>query len=592
MSCECIPTHYGGYERQVPPVRAWTPSFATDDGGALPEHWYPADGTLWQDAGLTPVTSVGDVVGRMEDRAVSADHINQAVVANKPTLQAGPNSTAAIRFDGTNDYLQGAFTTGGSIAQPTTIFVVACLDTVATNDNITRVLVDGDDAGNRQFIYKANVTDPDEWRISAGSSVSSSTSATDDWIIWTVVFDGADSFAWNNGLLLCAGSAGANAIDGLTVGTNQGLTAYWDGDVAEVLIYAEALSTRDRNQVGQYLGTKYGLAFFTEPILPTVFSPIEVQNAIYDAPGGVAVVADNGDIVYVARRGTMHAVEAAGKLREWVSSDGGAWNQADIVDSANHDDRNPGGGIVPATGTILIFYSRYNILGGAWEDIRILRSTDHGATFTDEGTIVCPDTGGKGSYGQLVELPSGKLVKNFHGHNGVYRVFVQFSSDDGQTWGDEVVVYSGAALYVEGAMEMVSGTTDANSNLVIIVRNRGGVLHQFSSTDGGQSWTDDGDLPYSTGVDTDSAPWLYKLKESLILAFGDRAAGRMTCMLATATDVPGNVAAWSNKYPIYTQQAAAAENFGYPSMIKHGGYLQMFFYDAVGAVDPDIYTSC
>lgn len=324
--------------------------------------------------------------------------------------------------------------------------------------------------------------------------------------------------------------------------------------------------------------------------LPRIYAPIEQQVSIYDA-FGFAVVTSGDRIVFVGRRGTQHAVEAAGKMREWTSDDGGqTWSQADIVDSETHDDRNVGGGIVPSTGTILVFYSRYNADTEEWQDVRYVRSTDAGATFNDIGEIVMDDDVPQ-SYGQLIELPSGKLIKNFHGHNGTYRVFVQFSEDDGLTWGDEVSVYSGATRYVEGAMAKISGTTDANTQLVIVIRNIGGVLHQFSSTDGGQTWADDGNLLFSSGENTDVSPWLHVKAGVAYLVYGDRTAGAIRYMQAIAANVPGNVSAWNMPITVYEQQALDIRNFGYPCIVEYGDDLHVMFYDVAGVGDPDIYHS-
>ncbi len=47
----------------------------------------------------------------------------------------------------------------------------------------------------------------------------------------------------------------------LTIGHYQvGSTGYFDGQIAEILIYDTALSDSDRQWVADYLGDKYGLA--------------------------------------------------------------------------------------------------------------------------------------------------------------------------------------------------------------------------------------------------------------------------------------------------------------------------------------------
>jgi hypothetical protein len=57
---------------------------------------------------------------------------------------------------------------------------------------------------------------------------------------------------------------GVQMIGGLTSGPNDW---FWDGDIAEVLIYNRALSLGEKNQVGFYLEQKYSLdtAYLPEP---------------------------------------------------------------------------------------------------------------------------------------------------------------------------------------------------------------------------------------------------------------------------------------------------------------------------------------
>nr|NIQ88693.1 hypothetical protein [Deltaproteobacteria bacterium] len=151
---------------------SWTPASPTS-GGYSPEHWYRSDSGLWQDAGVTPATADGDVVGRWEDKTANADHVNQANAAKKPTLQSGAadrlNGHPVIRFDGIDDLLVGAFTNGGAMAQPFTVFIVAQLDSSVVDDGVPAVLLDDSDPTNRVIIYKYEAPNPDAWTVYAQS---------------------------------------------------------------------------------------------------------------------------------------------------------------------------------------------------------------------------------------------------------------------------------------------------------------------------------------------------------------------------------------------------------------------------------------
>lgn len=85
---------------------AWTPAtlFANNERGV----WYdPSDlSTLFQDdAGTTPVTAVGQPVGRMLDKSVRGNHATQATAAARPVLQQDGNGKYYLAFDGVDDWL-------------------------------------------------------------------------------------------------------------------------------------------------------------------------------------------------------------------------------------------------------------------------------------------------------------------------------------------------------------------------------------------------------------------------------------------------------------------------------------------------------
>ena len=226
-----------------------------------PAHWYRST-EVWQDAvGGTPAVGEGDPIGEGEDLTANQDHVNQAVAGNKPTLRLNVlNGLPVMRFDGTADYLQGAFTNGGALAQPFTVFAVAQLDASVVNDDVTRFMVDGDDATNRLGLYKTSTTAPDAWGIYAGTGLLGSAADT-DWNIWTGLFNGVSSQFWHNGISEASGNAGAHQPDGISIGTSSGFTSFWKGDIAEIIIYAGNLPTADKNQVGSYLGQRYGIVY-------------------------------------------------------------------------------------------------------------------------------------------------------------------------------------------------------------------------------------------------------------------------------------------------------------------------------------------
>jgi hypothetical protein len=81
--------------------------FASGEAG----YWLdPSDfSTLFQDdAGVTPVTAVGQSVGRWLDKSGRGNHFIQSNVASRPILQVDSTGRHFLLFDGSDDWLQSA----------------------------------------------------------------------------------------------------------------------------------------------------------------------------------------------------------------------------------------------------------------------------------------------------------------------------------------------------------------------------------------------------------------------------------------------------------------------------------------------------
>ena len=71
--------------------------------------WYdPSDfSTMFQDsAGTTPVTAVGQPVGKILDKSGRGNHASQSTAAARPVLQQDGNGKYYLAFDGVDDKLQ------------------------------------------------------------------------------------------------------------------------------------------------------------------------------------------------------------------------------------------------------------------------------------------------------------------------------------------------------------------------------------------------------------------------------------------------------------------------------------------------------
>lgn len=177
----------------------------------------------------------------------TGDAVTQAVAGSQPVYAAtAQNGHAGMQFDGTADYLQGAYTIGGALSQPFSVFAVAQLDVSEVNDNGRNALIDGDDSTNRMLAYKLELTTPDQWSIYAGTAAVSGNAGNSNWNIWSILWNGASSQFWHNGISQATGNPGADNADGLIIGADRIGTSWWEGYVNSVIICDPSLSDADR----------------------------------------------------------------------------------------------------------------------------------------------------------------------------------------------------------------------------------------------------------------------------------------------------------------------------------------------------------
>lgn len=336
------------------------------------------------------------------------------------------------------------------------------------------------------------------------------------------------------------------------------------------------------------LGLTYPFTAIGHPVLPTSFSRIE-DSATYDGIGITPMVDTNGLLHLTARRGSDH-ISADGKLRDWQYN--GSWSQVDIYDSV-YDDRNPGGGLVASTNTLIRFANRLQY-PSTWEDILPLRSVDNGQNWVAGAAINTGSDTRFSAAGALVELPSGTLMQTIgSGISTNYRIFVIFSTDDGVTWPSVVDVVSGSAVNQEPAAVLIDGETDGATRLLCITRPN---LRLYTSSDGGANWTELGTINYLTDVGSDHVtPWLFKYGDWIIAMWISRATPNsyVSYVVGRPNSVFSDLYTWSDRIDIYTSTAnASLGDQGNQVVFEYNNQLHVAFYDDdAGTGETNIITS-
>jgi hypothetical protein len=204
--------------------------------------------TLFQDdAGTTPATADGDVVGYWGDKSGNGKHAIQATPGNKPVLKlATKNSRNTVRFTAADDYLSAAF--GSTLAQPWTYWIVVIR---SGGDYVF------DGAGsNRQIFFTVTVGNIG---INAGAGLATAGVTATNWNVYTLVFNGANSEVRANGVQRASGNAGTNAMSTLVIGVRASFNQGMSGDIAELIATNTLASTSTISAVEAYLSVKWGI---------------------------------------------------------------------------------------------------------------------------------------------------------------------------------------------------------------------------------------------------------------------------------------------------------------------------------------------
>ena len=273
-------------------------------GGTAPYAWYRAD------VGLTPYDGDATKLAWWQDQSGNSRHIE---AFGEPKISNnGIGEKQAITLDGMNDQILGAAAEWGE-AEPGTVFAVWRR---SPDSNNTGFVYDADLDQQRQFLairpdnetvetgggefiepstwinhYTTGLSDPgaDQWFV---TSVSSTTGMTD-----TLRINGEEVY---NGDLLSGG------MSGLRIGRFVLDRYYWNGDIAELIVFEGDLSTDERAQIERQLMHRWGVG-----------SPPLAGDANYD--------------------GVVNDADAALLAANWLTRGDATWMMGDFNEDGDVD---------------------------------------------------------------------------------------------------------------------------------------------------------------------------------------------------------------------------------------------------------------
>lgn len=208
--------------------------------------WYKADALALSD---------GAAVSSWADSSSGLFTATQATGSKQPTYKANQvNGLPAVLFNVANhQYLTSG--ADATLASGCTLFAVVNPTVV----NIFQAIFGPSTANGFEYL----LTTAGKQRISGPSLSSTATTVqtAGAWTRFSVDYDGTSAFHFFN-----KGTADGNSTVALATTSstavigahNAGVTQWWSGYIAEIIVYGRVLNSTERGQVDTYLSGKYG----------------------------------------------------------------------------------------------------------------------------------------------------------------------------------------------------------------------------------------------------------------------------------------------------------------------------------------------
>lgn len=210
---------------------------------------------VWLDADAIGGLSDTDAVSTWSNDAPgSSETYTKGLSANQPTYRTNiQNSLPVVRFDG-NDSLAG---TVSRTLKPCSIFVAMSADSVAGPDVIV-----GNTTGNGAMNYRT-LSSKMNALAEATANIASSTTTITNTTFYVVDFTYSSSGGYVFGLDGTDDGSGTSnqtiSASAIAIGARDDSTEVFDGDIGEILIYDNVVSSGDKTSIRNYLTTKWGV---------------------------------------------------------------------------------------------------------------------------------------------------------------------------------------------------------------------------------------------------------------------------------------------------------------------------------------------
>ncbi len=173
------------------------------------------------------------------------------------TVNTGNGNHQVVDFNGAQ-YLKTSAFANGDMIQTNVIFLVASFDTTPAGQS----LFDGISSDKRNALYvrpKPSGTNG-SYGMYAGSQIINENVLADtgSFHVFAASFtNGSNGWLRIDGNRVLYGDVGSEVLGGLSLGSNYGASGFFNGKIAEVLVYDGGLNTAQIESIESYLTNKY-----------------------------------------------------------------------------------------------------------------------------------------------------------------------------------------------------------------------------------------------------------------------------------------------------------------------------------------------
>jgi hypothetical protein len=229
---------------------------------------------LWLKPDQGIIKDAGGAVSEWQDSSGTGNNAAQSDSAKQPLFNAtGVNGLPTVTFDGTDDYLEVPNTPSVAITGDITSFFVFNVTDFDTFRAIWAKTAGNLPAANDYYLVSGSGS-PRFYHGNGGAGIAQVTGTeappTGTFVTAGFELEGTTATHFLNGADNGSGDLAAAGLDlggPLQIGTRADFVTKFKGDLAELVIYARALTAAERTQVQDYLQKKYFEAPSDQPRL-------------------------------------------------------------------------------------------------------------------------------------------------------------------------------------------------------------------------------------------------------------------------------------------------------------------------------------